>query len=395
MISLHDGGASLAASVPRARWPVAVALAAFAAAPQTSCSVKLSPAPPGDTEFTDGGVNVSGSWSDVTANLLGMTAGCGTLSGVAASPGEDLLVAGLAGGPLYGSRDGAKSWNALGGAGKGVTNRMTQIVFDPKNAKRFWEAGTGGPSPVVTADDGQTFTAISADDSNGTDGISVDFTDPDRRTILAGGHATAKVLWKSADGGSTWTNIGADLPAMTSCTLPLVIDGQTYLVGCAGSGAGASGIWRTSDGGATWTSVSGLGGGGPPLQASDGSIYWVGPGGAVAVSADKGMNWTEVSGTGTLAPMSANPAGSALAALSGGKVAAVSTDDAVVVSSDGGHTWGPATPKVATATQSANQTHGVVYSAQAKAFYIWNSGCGSGGTLPIVANSVLSFPYTP
>src|SRR6185312_13629437 len=102
------------------------------------------------------------------------------------------------------------------------------------------------------------------------DGISVDFTDPNRKTMLLGGHEQAQVMWRSTNGGQTWDPVGATFPASTNCTHPLVIDGQTHLVGCGGFGGGFKGILRTTDGGQTWTQASTDGGDHAPLVASDG-----------------------------------------------------------------------------------------------------------------------------
>jgi hypothetical protein len=376
--------------------------AAFAVAllPQASCAIQLDPPPPGAGLLTapgpsaiqsDGGA-VAGNWTDITNNLLHLPAICGTLTTVVAKPDEDLLLAGVAGVGAYGSTNGGKSWQPLGAMSASgasvIANRMTQVLFDPSDSKHFWEVGIYGPSPLVTSDDGQSFTSISAGDLHGTDWIGVDFTDPDRKTIVAGSHEEMQILYRSTDGGATWSNIGANLPPNTNCTTPLVVDAQTYVVGCSGFEGGATGLWRTANGAKTWTNVTGLGAGAPPLTASDGSIYWVGITGSLIVSGDKGANWTEVSGIGTLAAFSP-------VELPGNKLAAVGSDNAVVVSTDQGHTWTPASPKLETATEDADVAHGVAYSKQEKQLYTWNSACSNAATQPIVAKSVLSFPYTP
>jgi hypothetical protein len=47
------------------------------------------------------------------------------------------------------------------------------------------------------------------------DFISVDYTDPNRQTMLVGGHEQSQSVWKSTNAGSTWTNIGTALPTGT------------------------------------------------------------------------------------------------------------------------------------------------------------------------------------
>jgi len=43
----------------------------------------------------------------------------------------------------------------------------------------------------------------------------VDFSDPERRNVIAGGHEQSRMVWKSTDGGQTWTNVGLNLPEGT------------------------------------------------------------------------------------------------------------------------------------------------------------------------------------
>src|ERR1700749_4778609 len=122
MNSLLGSRASLGAAVVRARWIVAGAFATLALLPQASCAIQLNPPPPGAALETGGGGNlteidggfVAGSWTDVTGNLLKTPAQCGTLAGMAAKPDEDLLIASISGGSLYGSSNGGKSWDVLG-----------------------------------------------------------------------------------------------------------------------------------------------------------------------------------------------------------------------------------------------------------------------------------------
>jgi photosystem II stability/assembly factor-like uncharacterized protein len=82
-------------------------------------------------------------------------------------------------------------------------------------------------------------------------------------------------------------NIGDKLPGNASCTWPLILDTNTYLVGCSYTGEG---IYRTTDAGQNWSSVSATGGSNAPLKAADGSIYWaIRGGGGLLRSTDKGQ----------------------------------------------------------------------------------------------------------
>src|SRR5205085_1155572 len=96
------------------------------------------------------------------------------------------------------------------------------------------------------------------------DFVSVDFSEPQRRTLLAGGHEQSRTVWKSTDGGQNWTNIGTTMPEGTKFTThPIFIDASTYLVNASGWGKGTGGVYGT-----TWKEIL------PPLPVkSAGVIY--------------------------------------------------------------------------------------------------------------------------
>ena len=60
------------------------------------------------------------------------------------------------------------------------------------------------------------------------------FSDPDRKTLLAGGHETARKVWLSVDAGATWKDIGMNLPANTNhSSQPLVMNSQNFFKSAA------------------------------------------------------------------------------------------------------------------------------------------------------------------
>jgi photosystem II stability/assembly factor-like uncharacterized protein len=327
----------------------------------------------------------TGSWVNVTGNLAGVSSGCGTLVNVDAKPDEDFLIAGVTNAGLYGTRDGGSTWQQItapSGAGS-IDNRMTMVIFDPTTSTRFWECGIYGDSPFVTTDDGKSWTQMGM--ISHTDLLGIDFTDPDRKTMVAGGHEQSQTLYKSTDSGNSWSGIGSMLPMNTNCTLPVVFDSETYLVGCGGYGGGPSGIYRTTDGGSTWTNVSSMGGAAPPLVASDGTIYWASPGGAaLAKSTDKGMTWTQAVGPNVVTA-------SVPIELPDGRVAILGSQY-VIASSDQGATWSALTNALPTPGSGDELTHGIAYSTKRNAIYIWHSSCPSGvDTLPIDADAVMRY----
>ncbi len=357
------------------------------AVPQPDSGVG-GPMQPGVTDSGSGSlIDVQvppGSWTNVTANLANIQSACGTLSFVSAKPDEDFLIAGIAGLGLWGSRDGGTSWQKLGmGAGSAsITNNLSSIVYDPMTPMRFWESGIYGPGLYETMDDGQTFVelgTVSHDDL-----ISVDLSDPARSTLLAGGHEQSQTLYRSTDGGKTWNNVGSALPANSQCTTPVLIDKQTYLMGCAGYGNATMGIMRSVDAAASWKLVSSmLGGSGAPLRAKDGSIYWnTLSGNGLVRSIDSGVTWMKITGEGLIMTDPVE--------LPDGRIAALGKQY-VLISADHGSSWTPASAVVP--MTSGEDLHGLAYSAQRKAFYVWHNECSFNGAVPVAADAIMSFAF--
>ena len=305
-------------------------------------------------------------WVNVTGNLADMPSECGNLCLLSVVPGQDRIIAGVAQRGLWQTTDGGVHWTALG-QGDGadaIVNRPSRLLYDPKDAGIFWESGIYNSSGVYhTTNGGQTFQHLGSVKHN--DDVNVDFADPRRRLLLAGGHEQSRTVWKSVDAGQTWTNIGATLPEGSKFSSnPLLLDATTYLVNASGWGKGTGGVYRTTDGGTSWTGVSTLEANGAPLVASDGSIYWLlmydrG----VIRSTNRGETWTQACGSGPLK-------GSKLIELPDGRLAGVA-NKSIKVSTDHGATW--AAVLDATPVQPA----GVIYAPARQAFFIWNWDCGN------------------
>jgi hypothetical protein len=334
-----------------------------------------------------GPVTGAGTWKNVTGNLAGMASECGNLGFVSAKPDIDMLIAGIAQKGLWSSTDGGATWTALGsGAGSDtITNRPTMVVYDPTTPTTFWEAGIYNSGGVYkTTDNGATFKVLGTTHHN--DSVAVDFSDPARMTLLAGGHESAQTLWKSIDGGQNWTNIGTTLPAGSSFSSNAYIaDAQSYVVGCGGF-SGAAGTFRTTDGGATWASVSGKGATPAPLVASDGKVYWpILYNNGLLMSANKGATWTTpLTQWNTLQTVT-------LVELPDHRLAGISgsgnnVPDFVVISSDSGKTWKKVGPQIPFAAGS------VAYSSFRKAFYVSHMDCT--GSVPKDGIQAMDWDYT-
>ena len=156
---------------------------------------------------------------------------------------------------LYATRDGAKNWYGISdpvaatpdggvvyaiavsasnpdvvylGGSNGVVRRSTNATSAPVGVQAEWvDASAGLPSGMVTTIDVDRATEMSA-------------------ALTLGGFSPTKV-WVTANGGSTWTDITANLPQVP--TYAVVIDPDlpaTYYV------ANDIGVFVTRDGGTSW-----------------------------------------------------------------------------------------------------------------------------------------------
>jgi photosystem II stability/assembly factor-like uncharacterized protein len=315
------------------------------------------------------------TWTPVTANLAGMASECGNISLVSARPDRDQLIVSVSLHGLWAST-GTADWTALGtGAGSApISNRGSKIVYDPDHPDTFWESGIYNGGGVYRTDDGgQSFRQLG--DVVHVDAVSVDLSDPQRQTLVAGLHEQTGLV-RSSDGGRTWTKISTTLPPDAGFTTsPFVVDFHTYLVGTNHSDK--AGVFRTTDGGAAWTQVFQGAVVGQPLLTTTGNLLWVVDGGGIIASHDAGATWTSAARSGTV-----DSAAPSLVELPGAMIAAVGSST-IVASPDGGASWqkvGPALPF---------RPLGMTYSPSRRAFYIWYFTCSPGGDNAVPANAIM------
>ncbi|HZL34726.1 MAG TPA: hypothetical protein VFC78_05400 [Tepidisphaeraceae bacterium] len=302
------------------------------------------------------------SWNNVTHNAGGDKWGYAGVTYMAAVPGTDEIIAGVSEAGLWSTRDRGKIWTKLGGKdATQIQNRPYQIIFDPKDPKTFWESGSyNGPGLFKTSDGGQTFTPLGK--VTHLDGIGVDFTDPARKTLLLCHHEQLRSVEKSVDGGQTWQKIGPNVPEPINFTSDLVVfDSKTYLVNAAGwkqeNGKQLPfGIYRTADGGATWAKVFDAGPSGPACVTPT-AIYWQTLWAAgLVTSGDQGKTWQKLPG-----PIKTNPIELA------GKRLAATVEKQLYISPDAGKTWKPVGAPL------PFKPNGIVYSENGRAIYAWRS----------------------
>jgi len=246
--------------------------------------------------------------------------------------------------------------------------------FDPSNPRAFWESGIYGAFGIYkTADGGATFHKLGTITHN--DQVSVDLTDPEHRTLLAGGHEAGQTLHLSTDGGETWTNIGLNLPpGIGSSTNPIVLNSRIFLVNGYNPGNRFAGVYRSINGGDSWKQVSTGSPNGPALITARGTIYWPEAGGMLT-SSDMGLTWRRVGNNlRFVEPVE----------LPDGRVVAVG-EKSLVMTGDGGVTWVPFGPALPYAP------NGLTYSPQRKAFFIWRGDCVE----QVRGDAIMRFDFDP
>ena len=310
LIPLLGGGAAVAAAVPaapHAAVPVAPAPVTRAAAatdvdpslfgslqwrnigPYTggrSLAVAGSVARPNEYYFgaTGGGLwkstNGGTDWAPVTdgqitSSSVGAVAVCPSNpdvvyigTGETASRGDI-----ISGDGVYKTTDGGATWSHLGLAD---TQMIAKIRLDPSNCNRVFvaalghEFGNNSERGVFRSTDGGASwqKVLYVSDQTGAGDLTMDATNPNvlyasmwqtfRRfwTFSSGGDESG--LYKSTDGGTTWTNIttNSGLPAgplgKIGVSVSPVNPNRVYAL----VEAHAGGLYRSDDAGATWTLAS-------------------------------------------------------------------------------------------------------------------------------------------
>ncbi len=334
---------------------------------------------PADGEPQGEEIVITSKWQDATGSLVGQATDCGEVMYLTPKPGTDKMIAGVVQAGLWETTDGAE-WTTLG-TGKDsatITNVPQGIVFDPADPQVFWEAGLYYGGGVYRTDDGgDTFRQLS--DIGHTTTVSVDFTDPDRQTMLAAGHELPGFLWLSTNGGEDWEQIGPNIPDGTAyCDYVHVVDATHFLIGCATYGDGEHGILRSEDAGQTWERVTDAGGFREPLITTDGTMYWAAlTVGTMVKSTDQGVTWD---------PVGAGPYRMRPLELPDGRLAAMGVSR-LLISEDGGDVWSPVGPTY----PEGSGLEFFAYSSEQRAFYASGGKCNQ--TVSAGAIQRLDFDY--
>ncbi|HEV8244630.1 MAG TPA: hypothetical protein VGP93_02550 [Polyangiaceae bacterium] len=326
-------------------------------------------------------------WVNSTGNLANMASSCGTVGKVLSKPCSSAVFATVANAGVWSTTDRGQTWTALGtGAGSvPILNHAFAMMFDPEHYDVIWESGLHNGSGAYTSTDaGVTFTRLGT--MTDSQAISVDFTDPARKTMMVGTHGFSQAAYLSTDSGVSWNNVGLNVPTTASHTeTPLIIDSTTYLLGC-NQGDSGWGIYRTTDSGATWAmkadyNVSHFGG---PLFASSGSIFWpIWNDTAFPKSTDLGETWTNIAENGEVV-------GITPIELPDGSIVVVGKDH-LLRSKDDGATFTPIGDPLPY-NLAVNAAGSVTYNPLTKTFFLSHWEC----TDNVATNAIMSagFDYT-
>ncbi|HEY3191057.1 MAG TPA: hypothetical protein VGJ70_26425, partial [Solirubrobacteraceae bacterium] len=241
--------------------------------PGAADTIFIASAGGGVWKSTDAGTTFGSAWpADETQSIGALTmspsgvlyAGTGETG-----PGGGSLTYGGTG--LYRSDDRGASWRRIG---LPDSSRISRIVLDPSDERRIYVAASGplykpgGQRGLYRSDDGgQTWDRVLRGDNEttGATDVAIDPRDhkvvyattwdalrePDRRSYTG----TGSGLYKSTDGGETWTRLGNGLfgpnPQLGRLGVAVAADGTLYVISSGPSGA-HSGFFRSTDGGQTF-----------------------------------------------------------------------------------------------------------------------------------------------
>jgi photosystem II stability/assembly factor-like uncharacterized protein len=175
----------------------------------------------------------------------------------------------------YKSTDGGKTWTKMGLAD---TRSIARIVIDPANENIVYVGAQGhlwGPNAergvFKTSDGGRTWTkSLFVDENTGVNDLVIDPSNPlvlyastyQRQRTAWGfnGGGPGSGIYKTIDGGATWTKLSTGLPAGDKGRIALSLYATDPKVVYATIEARApnAGIYRTVDAGATWEKTSSL-----------------------------------------------------------------------------------------------------------------------------------------
>ncbi|MBK9410319.1 MAG: glycoside hydrolase [Gemmatimonadetes bacterium] len=169
---------------------------------------------------------------------------------------------------MYKSTDAGKTWTHLG---LRESQMIAAIAVDPRNENRLFVAVLGhpyGPNPergvFRSTDGGRTFEKVLyKDEYTSANEVLIDPSDPNtiyatlwqqQQSFIEGqGFGNAGMgIFKSTDGGTTWTQLSDGLPPILQANIAIAPSEPGTLYAVVAPGTGAIGFYKSTDGGAHW-----------------------------------------------------------------------------------------------------------------------------------------------
>ncbi len=224
--------------------------------------------------------------SGLGARNIGSAAMSGRISAIDARQEGDRLTiyVGAASGGVWKSTNGGNTYKPV--FDKAGVQSVGAVTIDPKNPKTVW-VGTGegwmrnsvsiGDGVYKSSDGGENWTNMGLKDSEHIAKIVVDPKDTDTVYVCATGRlwsdSTDRGVYKTTDGGRTWTKVLAGTNASTGCGMmamdpsdPKTIyagmwdfrrQGWTFRSGGPDERSpSGSGLFKSTDGGSSWKEIS-------------------------------------------------------------------------------------------------------------------------------------------
>jgi len=268
--------------------------------------------------------------TDFGANWVPVFPSSGSYPGlntVAADPNNaNIVFAGTVSGKVYRSTDGGATWEAFT-CSPGYNRGIVQLAVHRQNSRTVYAGGYAGFA--VSTDSGEHWTHS----NSGLSGHyirSLVADDRDPLTFYAGTRNDG--LWKTTDGGASWSPITQNLPANDAHTLLQIPNSDVLFASMWGVG-----LYKSTDRGDTWVRVGeadfGIYVSGLAVSPDGSNLYALDRG--FHVSTDQGVTWAK---KGTGLPTSA-----------GGFLAIDPVDSRIIYAgyyekglfktTDGGETW--------------------------------------------------------
>ena len=169
---------------------------------------------------------------------------------------------------MYKSTDAGKTWTHLG---LRESQMIAAVAVDPRNENRLFVAVLGHPyAPNAergvfrSTDGGRSFQrALFKDEYTSANEVVIDPSDPNtvyatlwqqQQSFIEGqGFGDAGMgIFKSTDGGTTWTQLANGLPPILQANIAIAPSAPNILYAVVAPGQGAIGFYKSVDGGAHW-----------------------------------------------------------------------------------------------------------------------------------------------